>query len=184
MAARFVACACGSGPRRGIVLAALVGLTGPWRLSPPRQSCASLRTRYDAPWPAWKVARLRERAARRRVWVPGAHTDTSGINPSAKIRPISKAWASTMAMGNIRSSGQHPKQTQFSEWMFRRRAFASPRGKLEMALRLTATARSWPVAPLCLPRTHTRRRADRSLTLATFHAGQGASYRVRRDARD
>jgi hypothetical protein len=35
----------------------------------------------------------------------------------------------------------------------------------------------------CPRRTHTRRRADRTLTLATFHAGQAATPRVRRDAR-
>ena len=35
-----------------------------------------------------------------------------------------------------------------------------------------------------LPRTHTRRRADRCFVLATFHAGLAATPRVRRDARD
>ena len=103
MAARFGACACRSGPRRGIVFAALVGQTGPWRLSPARLPRASLRTRYGAAVPAWKVARLRERSARRRVWVPGAHTDTSGINPSPTQGPISRA------KGSHHRSGQYSK---------------------------------------------------------------------------
>jgi hypothetical protein len=36
-------------------------------------------------------------------------------------------------------------------------------------------------APSCLPRTHTRRRADRSFNLATFHAGLDVTRSVRRN---
>ena len=42
---------------------------------------------------------------------------------------------------------------------------------------------SMPDALVCAPGAHTRRRADRSFVLATFHAGPAPAPRVRRDAR-
>jgi hypothetical protein len=42
-------------------------------------------------------------------------------------------------------------------------------------------SRRTPIAPIGLPRTHTRRRAARCFALATFHAGPEATSSVRRD---
>jgi hypothetical protein len=41
--------------------------------------------------------------------------------------------------------------------------------------------RKTPGESSCLPRTHTRRRADRSFNLATFHAGLDVTRSVRRN---
>lgn len=85
-------------------------------------SFASLRTRGVAASPAWKMASTNRLAARRRGWVRGRHTRTSGIRSDL--------------------SG--------------------------LAKRLS-------------PQSRTRRRAARTLTLATFHAGPAAASSVRRD---
>jgi len=91
VAARSDACACRSGPRPGIFLAGLAWLTRFGRLPPTGLPRASLRTRGVRAGPAWKVASAWLLSARRRGWVPGAHTDASSPDPSPTFRPLTRA---------------------------------------------------------------------------------------------
>ena len=130
---------------------------------------ASLRTRGVGAGPAWKVASTKLLSARRRGWVPGAHTCTSGTNAIPTIRPLTKAIIWFCASSEPATSCA-ARTAIFS---------AAPRTNLPR----TGKIRPSRTVPVCTPRTHPRRRADRSPNLATFHAGVAATPRVRRDAR-
>jgi len=184
VAARFGACACRSGSRRGLFLADLVGQIRSSRLLPTRQSRASLRTRYDAPWPAWKVARLRERSARRRVWVRGSHTGASGHERAVSVSlSVIQAFHADERMPH---GGTSIQRTVFASDAGLSFGYCPERWWLPLALEIGPSVGLGliPGVSVCAPGTHTRRRADRSRNLATFHAGPAAPYRVRRDARD
>ncbi len=164
-AARSGACACRSGPRRAIFLADLAWLTRLRRWLPAFHSRASLRTRGVWAWPAWKVASTWLLSARRRGWVPGAHTDASGIDPRPAFRLPTKA-----ILGWLARSGRATSCAARNTLCSRNGAHQLPR---------TETLQSSRTVPLCLPRPHTRRRADRSPGLANFHAGQARTPRLR-----
>jgi hypothetical protein len=159
-----------SGPRRGIFLADLVRLNRPGRLLPIRPSCASLRTRRHSPLRTGKVARPKVLSARRRVWVRGRHNETSidarGRSARLRLRRASSVGnqrkQQVKSDKRIQAGSQQPVADGFG-------GDAPPR-------KLT-----WPDAPACARRTHTRRRADRTHGLAIFHAGLDVTRSVRRN---
>jgi hypothetical protein len=112
---------------------------------------ASLRTLGAAFWPAWKVARLRDHSARRRVW---GLDRQSGATSESRGRRL--GWKDLAHLGRQRRASQRNSISR-------------------------EEAGKSPAVPVYLPGPLPRRRAEWSFGLATFHAGAAASIRVRRD---
>ena len=147
----------------------MVWLTGSWRLPPACHPRASVRTRGVGAGPAWKVARLRERSARRRVWVRGGHT---GTVRGGRIFPVRGRLVRGAALKMaVRAAQEVAGLGQAQNPM------------IALVSGLIVGIALVPDVQVCAPGTHPRRRADRSFVLATFHAGPAPTPRVRRDAR-
>ena len=144
-----------SGPRPGIFLADLVWLTRATQVAVVGLPRASLRTRDEGFGPAWKVARLRDLSARRRVGV-------QGVAPGSVLLRFAPQHGRRRALPI--GPAAFPKHLRVpAPW---RRSGRRSRDRQEP------------------PMPHTRRRADRSRNLAIFRARAAATSRVRRDARD